>query len=54
MENVIEIQELTKDFGKGNGIFNINLEVKKGEIFGYLGPNGARKVNDDKANDGIH
>lgn len=43
METVIELKEVTKDFGNQNGVFDINLEVRKGEIFGYLGPNGAGK-----------
>ena len=43
MENVIEINHLSKDFGHGRGVFDISLNVKKGECFGYLGPNGAGK-----------
>lgn len=44
MKNVIEIRNLTKDYGRGKGIFDINLQVKEGEIFGFLGPNGAGKT----------
>lgn len=43
METVIELKKLTKDFGNHKGVFDVNLDVKKGEIFGYLGPNGAGK-----------
>ena len=43
METVIELKKLTKDFGNHKGVFDVNLNVKKGEIFGYLGPNGAGK-----------
>jgi ABC-2 type transport system ATP-binding protein len=39
----IEIQNLTKVFGKLKAVDDISLSVKKGEIFGYLGPNGAGK-----------
>jgi ABC-2 type transport system ATP-binding protein len=39
----IEIQNLTKIFGKLKAVDNISLSVNKGEIFGYLGPNGAGK-----------
>lgn len=39
----IKIEHLTKDFGHGRGIFDINLSIEKGECFGYLGPNGAGK-----------
>ena len=39
----IEIQNVTKDFGQGKGVFDISFSVKEGEVFGYLGPNGAGK-----------
>lgn len=42
--NVIEIENLTKNFGKARGISNVDLKVKQGEIFGFLGPNGAGKT----------
>ncbi|CUP87073.1 ABC transporter ATP-binding protein [Clostridium baratii] len=42
--NVIEIKDLTKDYGNNKGIFDVNLTVKKGEVFGFLGPNGAGKT----------
>ena len=38
---VIEVENLTKDYGSGRGVFDVNLHVDKGEIFGFLGPNGA-------------
>lgn len=34
---------LTKDFGSGHGLFNLNLEINHGEVFGLIGPNGAGK-----------
>jgi ABC-2 type transport system ATP-binding protein len=34
---------LTKDYGAGHGIFDLDLEVGHGEIFGFLGPNGSGK-----------
>jgi ABC-2 type transport system ATP-binding protein len=43
MSNVIETRQLTKNYGKARGISNLNLEVEKGEIFGFIGPNGAGK-----------
>jgi ABC-2 type transport system ATP-binding protein len=43
-ENVIKINGLTKYYGPTRGIENLDLEVKKGEIFGFLGPNGAGKT----------
>ena len=42
--NAIEIQDLTKKYGRNIGIKKLNLTVKKGEIFGYLGPNGSGKT----------
>jgi len=34
---------LSKDFGFGRGLFGLDLEVGRGEVFGFLGPNGAGK-----------
>jgi len=42
-EFMIEVQNLTKNFGKFTAIDKISFNVKKGEIFGLLGPNGAGK-----------
>lgn len=42
-KNVIEIQNLTKQYGKHRGIDNVSFSVKEGEIFGFIGPNGAGK-----------
>lgn len=42
--SIIEIQDLTKDYGFSKGIFDINLEVQKGEIFGFVGTNGSGKT----------
>lgn len=42
--NVIEIKQLTKDYGNKKGVFNLDLTVAKGEVFGFLGPNGAGKT----------
>ncbi len=41
---VIHIEGLTKHYGKVKALTNLNLDVYKGEIFGYLGPNGAGKT----------
>lgn len=43
MENIIEIKNLTKTYGKNRGVSNVSFNVHKGEIFGFLGPNGAGK-----------
>ena len=42
--NVIEVQNLTKMFGNFTAVNAISFQVKKGEIFGFLGANGAGKT----------
>ncbi|MDR3263206.1 MAG: ATP-binding cassette domain-containing protein [Clostridiales bacterium] len=42
--SVIKLNNLTKDYGDGNGIFDISLEVAKGETFGFVGTNGSGKT----------
>ena len=43
-DNVIEVQNLTKIFGDFRAVDGISFEVKRGEIFGFLGANGAGKT----------
>lgn len=40
----IEVQNLTKRFGSFTAVNNISFQVKRGEIFGFLGANGAGKT----------
>ena len=40
---VIKVNNLTKDFGDHKGIFDINFEIKKGEMVGFVGTNGSGK-----------
>ncbi len=42
--NIIEAIDLTKKFGAFTAVDHISFEVKKGEIFGFLGANGAGKT----------
>lgn len=42
MEEII-VENLTKDYGSGRGVFDVSFKVNKGEVFGFLGPNGAGK-----------
>jgi len=44
MENVIEVNGLTKRFEKTTAVGGISFQVGKGEVFGFLGPNGAGKT----------
>lgn len=43
--NVIEVEELTKKFGEFVAVDRISFDVKRGEIFGFLGANGAGKTS---------
>ena len=40
----IEVNHLTKDYGKGRGLFDVSFIIPKGKTFGYCGTNGAGKT----------
>ena len=42
--SVIQIQNLTKYYGKHLALDSVDLEVEQGEVFGFIGPNGAGKT----------
>ncbi len=44
MPPVITLEKLTKSYGRSRGIIDVDLEVQRGEVFGFLGPNGAGKT----------
>ncbi len=43
MSKIIEIENLTKYYGKHRGVEGVSFSVEEGDIFGFLGPNGAGK-----------
>lgn len=44
MQTVLSVDGLTKDFGRIRAVNNLALEVKAGQVFGMLGPNGSGKT----------
>jgi ABC-2 type transport system ATP-binding protein len=42
-DRAISTRGLSKDYGDGHGLFDLDLDVERGEVFGFLGPNGAGK-----------
>jgi ABC-2 type transport system ATP-binding protein len=41
--SIIEVNKLTKYYGKARGIIDVSFSVDEGEIYGFIGPNGAGK-----------
>ncbi len=41
---VISVENLTRDYGQGRGVFDLSFAIEQGEAFGFLGPNGAGKT----------
>lgn len=50
---MLEINDLVKSYGSFKAVDNLNLHVKKGEIFGFVGPNGAGKTTTMKIVSGL-
>jgi len=53
MEHIIETKNLTKKYNGFFAVKNLNLKIRKGEVFGFLGPNGAGKTTSIKMLTGI-
>lgn len=41
--SIIEVKNLTKDYGSKRGVFDVSFSINAGEVFGFLGPNGSGK-----------
>ena len=50
METILKCENLCKTFGKRSILKNVSLEIKQGDILGFIGPNGARKNNNYQIN----
>lgn len=46
---MLEINNITLTYPSGKGIFDINIKMKKGQVLGYLGPNGSGKTTTIRA-----
>ncbi|MDK7050060.1 ATP-binding cassette domain-containing protein [Aerococcus sanguinicola] len=42
--SLIEVHNITKDYGEGRGNFDISFSVEEGQVFGFVGVNGAGKT----------
>ena len=42
--SAISCRGITKDYGDGHGVFGLDLDVRRGEVFGFIGTNGAGKT----------
>ncbi|MFH1945339.1 MAG: ATP-binding cassette domain-containing protein, partial [Acidobacteriota bacterium] len=42
--NIVEIENITKTFGRLTAVNNLSLNVPKGSIYGFIGPNGSGKT----------
>ena len=48
-DSVILTENLTKFYGRHRGLVDLSLEVRPGEVVGYLGPNGSGKTFEVRA-----
>jgi ABC-type multidrug transport system ATPase subunit len=43
-EHILQTFGLTKQYGKNTSVNNLNMKIKKGDIYGFIGRNGAGKT----------
>lgn len=53
MSGTIKLTNLTKSYKKHQAVNNLNIDIQKGELFGFLGPNGAGKTTTIKMLTGL-
>ncbi len=41
---MLQIQDLCKKYGKFQAVKDLTLHIPKGDLFGFVGPNGAGKI----------
>ncbi len=46
MDYALQVKDLSKVFGQQRALQQVSFNVKKGEVFGFLGPSNSRKDND--------
>lgn len=44
MATILQTNQLTKHYGRHRGIIDVTCEIQEGEVFGFLGPNGAAQT----------
>jgi ABC-2 type transport system ATP-binding protein len=53
MNTIVQVEGLSKIYGKTTAVDGISFEIRKGEIFGMVGPNGAGKTTTIECIEGL-
>ncbi len=54
MDPAISLKNVTKTFGKVTAVDNLSLDIRKGELYGFIGPNGSGKTTTIKMMTGLY